>query len=128
MVFLNSELMQGHNLMMSILAVLLKFHQEHVAVIEEMKKMFYKISMPKKHRDYLILFGYNNDDPKEEPVRFHLKVHIFGGVTPHDYELRPSTYSIWRDLQWRSEELHHKLFLCGWLAEIWRPFPEQTTW
>ncbi len=78
---LNSELLQGPDLTTSLLAVLLRFCQEKVAIIGDIAKMFYQIKVPKQHYDFLRFFWFSKNDPNQLPVEYRLKVHVFGAVS-----------------------------------------------
>ncbi len=80
-VSLNSELLQGPDLTMSLLTVLLRFRQEKVAIMADITKMFYQIKVPKHHRDFLRFFWYPQNDPNLLPIEYRLKVHVFGAVS-----------------------------------------------
>ncbi len=80
-VSLNSELLQGPDLTTSLLAVLLRFRQEKVAVIGDIAKMFYQINVPKQHRDFLRFFWFLQNDPNQPPIEYRLKVLVFGAVS-----------------------------------------------
>ncbi len=80
-VSLNTELLQGPDLTNSLLAVLLRFRREKVAVMADVAKMFYQIKVPKHHRDYLRFFWYPQNNPNLLPVEYRLKVHVFGAIS-----------------------------------------------
>ncbi len=80
-VSLNTELLQGPDLTNSLLAVLLRFRREKVAVMADVAKMFYQIKVPKHHRDYLRFFWYPQNNPNLTPIEYRLKVHVFGAIS-----------------------------------------------
>ncbi len=80
-VSLNTELLQGPDLTNSLLAILLRFRREKVAIMADVAKMFYQIKVPKQHRDYLRFFWYPQNNPNLFPVEYRLKVHVFGAIS-----------------------------------------------
>ncbi len=67
LVSLNTELLQGPDLTNSLLAELLRFRREKVAIMADVAKMFYQIKVPKQLRDYLRFFWYPHNDPDLPP-------------------------------------------------------------
>ena len=80
-VSLNDKLLQGPDLTNNLISVLLRFRQEPIAIMADIEKMFYQVTVPKKHRNYMRFFWYKNDDPNEEPIEYRIKVHVFGAVS-----------------------------------------------
>lgn len=50
---LNGELLQCSNLTSSLLGVLVRFRQEPVAFMGDIKSMFYQVKVPEEHKNFL---------------------------------------------------------------------------
>lgn len=80
-VSLNDMLMQGPDLTNSLLGVLLRFREEKVAFMADIRKMFYQVKVPDHHRDYLRFFWFPDGDLNLFPVEYRVSVHIFGAIS-----------------------------------------------
>ena len=75
---LNDTLMSGPNLVNSLLGVLLRFRKERVAVMADLRQMFYSFRVRPDHRDYLRFVWHKDNDLKNDLVDYRMKVHVFG--------------------------------------------------
>lgn len=80
-VSLNQKLLQGPDLASSLFSVLLKFREEKVAFMSDIKKMFYQVRVPNKDRDYLRFLWFSEGNLQVPPEQYRLKVHVFGAVS-----------------------------------------------
>lgn len=80
-VSLNSKLMQGPDLANQLVGVLHRFRQDRVAVIGDLKKMFYQVNVKKEHQDFLRFLWWPNGKFFEEPIDCKMRVHLFGAVS-----------------------------------------------
>lgn len=80
-VSLNDTLLQGPDLTSGLLGVLLRFRQEPIGIMADIRKMFYMVSVPSQHRDFLRFFWYPDGDLDQQPVEYRVSVHIFGAVS-----------------------------------------------
>ena len=78
---LNKNLLQGPDLTSNLFSVLLKFRQNYVAFMADIKQMFYQVQVPKQDRNFLRFLWYKDGDLNQEPTQFRLKVHVFGAAS-----------------------------------------------
>lgn len=78
---LNSMLLQGPDLINSLLGILLRFRQDHVAVVGDIEKMFYQVKVAYQDRDYMRFFWWKNGDLEAQPAVYRMTVHLFGAVS-----------------------------------------------
>ena len=77
-VSLNDVLLTGPDLVNSLLGILLRFRQYPIAVTADIEQMFYRFSVPEKHRDYLRFMWYRDNDPSNELIEYRMTRHVFG--------------------------------------------------
>ena len=80
-VSLNDHLLQGPDLMNTLLGILCRFRQESVAFMTDIQSMFHQFVVSKEHRDLLRFLWWKNGDPANEVVEYRMKVHLFGAVS-----------------------------------------------
>ena len=80
-VSLNDSLLQGPNLTNSLLAVLLCFRQESVALSADIEAMFYQVHVPVKDRDCMRFLWWKDGDLSKQPTLYRMTVHVFGAVS-----------------------------------------------
>lgn len=80
-VSLNSQLLQGPNLTSSLVGVLLRFRQEQVAIMADIKAMFHQVKVAEEHRDYLRFLWWPQGKLEEDLVEHRMTVHLFGAVS-----------------------------------------------
>jgi len=80
-VSLNDHLLQGPDLMNTLLGILCRFRQESVAFITDIQSMFHQFVVSKEHRDLLRFLWWKDGDPANEVVEYRMKVHLFGAVS-----------------------------------------------
>ncbi|XP_046567703.1 uncharacterized protein LOC124276091 [Haliotis rubra] len=80
-VSLNSLLLQGPDLTNRLIAVLLRFRQEPVAVMGDIESMFYQVQVPKEDWDLLRFYWWEKGDLSTEPIVYRMCVHLFGAVS-----------------------------------------------
>ncbi|XP_035980606.1 uncharacterized protein LOC118556656 isoform X5 [Fundulus heteroclitus] len=78
---LNSELLPGPDLTSSLLGVLLRFRQEHVAVMADIQKMFHQVRVTKSDIDFLRFLWWPNGDISKPALQFRMLVHLFGAAS-----------------------------------------------
>ena len=66
--------------MNSLIGVLLRFRQEPVPVMTDVKAMFHQVLFHPKDIDALRFLWYPYGDLNKEPKEFRMLVHLFGGV------------------------------------------------
>ena len=79
-VSLNDKLFQGptNYLTNSLLGVLLRFRQEQIAIVGDIKNMFYQVFVDRADRDAFRFLWFPDGDLSQQPVSHRMNVHIFG--------------------------------------------------
>ncbi|KAK0137844.1 hypothetical protein N1851_025926 [Merluccius polli] len=80
-VSLNSQLLQGPNLTSSLVGVLMRFRQEQVAIMAEIKAMFHQVKVAEEHRDYLRFLWWPQGNLEQDLLEHRMTVHLFGAVS-----------------------------------------------
>ena len=77
---LNDKLLQGPTttLTNSLLGVLLRFRQEQIAIVGDIKNMFYQVFVDEADRDAFRFLWFPEGDLSQKPVSYRMNVHIFG--------------------------------------------------
>ncbi len=87
---MNLQLFQGpyHTL----LGILTRFRQEPVALMVDIQAMFHQVRVSPEHTDLLLFLWYPDCDTRQAPMRYRMRVHLFGAVSS------PScvNYALWR--------------------------------
>lgn len=73
---LNDTLLQGPDLMNSLVGILLRFRREEIAICCDIESMFYNFYVPEPQRDYLRFLWIN--DTTELVEEYRMTVHLFG--------------------------------------------------
>lgn len=74
---LNKELLQGPDLMNTLLGVLLCFHLGFVAFITDIEGMFHQVHVAKEHLDFLRFLWWPDGDISKDLIEHRMLVHIF---------------------------------------------------
>ena len=72
---LNDHLLQGPDLMNSLVGILCRFRKESIALSCDIQKMFYNFLVHPTDRDYLRFLWHDNQDQMQI---YRMKVHLFG--------------------------------------------------
>lgn len=80
-VSLNDVLLSGPDLLNSLLGVLMRFRREPIAIMTDVRQMFYCFRVKDEHKDYLRFLWYPRNDPNGELVDYRMRVHVFGNST-----------------------------------------------
>ena len=78
---LNKLLLQGPDLMNSLIGVLLRFRKEYVAVTCDIEQMFHSFYVSPEHRDYLRFLWFKESDLASPIVECRMNVHLFGATS-----------------------------------------------
>ena len=78
---LNDCLLQGFDNTNSMIGVLLRFRQEDIAFVGDIKAMFHQILVDPEDRDALRFLWWPNDDYTLPPVECQMVVHPFGATS-----------------------------------------------
>lgn len=57
---------------------MLRFRNDKVAAIGDIKQMFYRFFVDSKDRDFLRFFWYQGNNPDNKLVEYRMRVHVFG--------------------------------------------------
>ncbi|XP_060583463.1 uncharacterized protein LOC132739706 isoform X2 [Ruditapes philippinarum] len=78
---LNSQLLQGPDLMNSLVGVLIKFRQERIAFIADIEAMFHQVRVIEEDRDALRFLWWPNGELDKIPKQYCMNVHLFGATS-----------------------------------------------
>ena len=78
---LNDNLLQGPDLTNSLVGVFLRFRQEPIALVGDIKSMFYQVFVSEQDRDALRFLWYPDGDLEKAPVDHRMNVHVFGSTS-----------------------------------------------
>ncbi|XP_015748663.1 PREDICTED: uncharacterized protein LOC107328444 [Acropora digitifera] len=78
---LNDLLMKGPDLTNSLLGVLTRFRQDHVAVMADIQEMFHQVRVPECDRSFLRFLWWPNGDLSRGLIEYQMTVHLFGAVS-----------------------------------------------
>ena len=77
---LNDQLLQGPDLTDSLVGVLIRFRQESVVFIADIKAMFYQVFVPEEQRDFLRFLWWPKGDVTAQLDEYRMTVHPFRAV------------------------------------------------
>ena len=80
-VSLNDYLLQGPDQINSLLGILLRFRQERVAFLTDIKGMFHQFVVSENYRDLLRFLWWKEGNPNNEVVEYRMKAHLFGAAS-----------------------------------------------
>lgn len=80
-VSLNSQLLQGPNLTSSLVGVLMRFRQERVALMADIKAMFHQVQVTEEHVDFLRFLWWPEGNLEQDLKEYRMTVHLFGAVS-----------------------------------------------
>ena len=78
---LNRHLLQGPDLINSLVGVLLRFRQERHAFTCDIQAMFHQVRVRPEDQDYLRLLWWENGDLNTNPSDYRMTVHLFGATS-----------------------------------------------
>jgi len=79
-VSLNDCVLQGPDLTNKLVGVLLRFRQEHVAIMADIEAMFCQVRVAPKDQDVLRFLWWPDGDMNQEREIYKMVIHLFGGV------------------------------------------------
>ena len=80
-VSLNDNLLNGPDLVNSLVGVLIRFRQERVAMIADVEAMFHQVLVREEDCNYLRFLWWENGDMGQPPVPYCMTRHIFGATS-----------------------------------------------
>ena len=78
---LNDALMQGPDLVNSILSVLTRFRRERIALAADVESMFHQVRIKEEDRDSFRFVWWPNGNLSSPPTVHRMLVHIFGATS-----------------------------------------------
>ena len=80
-VFLNDVLLQGPDLLNSLVGVLTRFRSESVALAADIASMFHQVKVNPEDRDSLKFLWWPNGNLSKDPEAQRMTVHLFGATS-----------------------------------------------
>lgn len=80
-VSLNSQLLQGPDLMNNLIGVVIRFRQERIAIAADIEAMFHQVRVKKEDCDALRFLWWPNGQLDQEPKHYCMQVHLFGATS-----------------------------------------------
>ena len=87
---MNKRLLSGPDLTNQIMDLLVKFKEDYVAIMGDIKVTFYQVFVANQHRSLISFLWWENRGIKRQPHSYHMNVHIFGGTSSQNC----STYAL----------------------------------
>ena len=78
---INRELLQGPDLTNTLLGVLLRFRQEQIGMMSDIKAMFCQVRVPSEDRDYLRFLWWPDGNMDLSLKEYRMTVHLFGATS-----------------------------------------------
>ena len=77
---LNDRVFQGPDLTNKLIGVLLRFRLHPVAIMVDIEAMFHQVKVVRQDQDALRFLWWPEGNLEEDPVRYRMTVHLFGGT------------------------------------------------
>ena len=87
----NKRLLSGLGLTNQIMDLLVKFKEDYVPIMGDIKATFYQVFVANQHRSLISFLWWENRGIKKQPHSYHMNVHMFGGTSSQscsNYALR----------------------------------------
>ena len=78
---LNDNLLQGPDLMNSLVGVLIRFRQDQIAVVGDIEAMFHQVKVTPNNTNYLRFLWWTGGNLNEPPDEYCMTVHLFGATS-----------------------------------------------
>jgi len=78
---LNQQLLQGPDLLNSLIGVLLRFREGRIAMVSDIESMFHQVRVDPKDHSLLRFLWWPQGDTSLPPVDYCMKVHLFGATS-----------------------------------------------
>ena len=78
---LNDQLLQSPDLTNSLIGVLNRFREEHIAFMGDIETMFYQDGVPPGQQDFLRFLWWTDGDLSQELDEYRMAVHLFGATS-----------------------------------------------
>lgn len=99
---MNDQLLSGPDLTNSLIEVLLRFRQEYVALMSDVKQLFHQVAVTPEDRDVFRFLWWSNGDLSKEPEDHQMQVQLFGATSSPScasFALRKTTDDNQKDVQ-----------------------------
>ncbi|XP_060567693.1 uncharacterized protein LOC132726393 [Ruditapes philippinarum] len=80
-VSLNSQLLQGPDLMNSLMGVVIRFRKEKIALAADIESMFHQVRVTDEDRNVLRFLWWPGGDLNKKPKCYRMNVHLFGATS-----------------------------------------------
>lgn len=80
-VSLNNQLLQGPDLMNSLVDVIIRFRQDHIALATDIEAMFHQVRVKDDDCDAFRFLWWPNGELGKQPKCYQMQVHLFGGTS-----------------------------------------------
>ena len=77
---LNDHVYRGPDLTNKLIGVLLRFRQDHIALMADIEGMFHQVRVNEGDRDALRFLWWEDYEVGNQPVVYRMTSHLFGGV------------------------------------------------
>jgi len=78
---LNWHLLQGPDLTNNLVGVLCRSHQDPVAFMFDIERMFHQANVKPENRNFLCFLWWENGNLNSEPIEYRITVHLFGATS-----------------------------------------------
>ncbi|KAL9989490.1 hypothetical protein ACROYT_G004049 [Oculina patagonica] len=78
---LNDQLLQGPDLTNSLVGVLSRFREDHVALMSDVEAMFHQVRVRPSDCDALRFLWWPDGNLDNQPEEYQMMVHLFGGAS-----------------------------------------------
>jgi hypothetical protein len=78
---LNDKLLRSPDLNKNLVGVLIRFREEPVAIVSDIREMFHQVRVYPEHRNALRFLWWPNNGLSKEPEDHQMQVHIFGAAS-----------------------------------------------
>ena len=90
----------GTNLTNSLLGVLIRLHQEPIAIMGNVQSMFHQVRVPEEDRDLLRFHWWPKGDFTKKLDKYRMTVHLFGAVSSPSC----ANFAMWRNMEDHKQE------------------------
>jgi hypothetical protein len=80
-VSLNNQLLQGLDLMNSLVGVIIRFRQDHIALAADIEAMFHQVRVKDGDCEALCYLWWPNGELSKQLKCYQMQVHLFGGTS-----------------------------------------------
>ena len=78
---LNDQLLQGPDLTNTLVGVLSRFREDHIALMSDVEAMFHQVRVRPSDCDALRFLWWPDGDLESQPEEYQMRVHLFGGAS-----------------------------------------------